>query len=717
MLVNIFYYSTLVTSMGSFAMALLVFFKGHNRASSVRWSLFCLSVAFWSFGLGQVTRSLTVETATFWLKWVHYGGSAFINATFLHFVLTVSEKKLTTANKYWLGSAYLFSAITWLLIISDSLFVYAAPVPPFRFYTAPGPLYNIFTVGYSILINYAFWLIYVNYRTSSGLQRCQHKYLLLGMSIGFIGGTTAFFPVYGLPVFPFGMYFVFLYVVIVTYAVVRYNLMDISLMITEAGLFVGIYSIILMIPFYVGYKTDNWEISTVLAVVFATAGQMAFRRLRRKAEGILLREQREYQQILLQVANGMTREHDLSRLLALTVFFIKRTVKTTYAAIYVLDKHQEVFVLRAKREGGKQSWEKTVPLRSSFIIQLEKNPEPQMYEGFPTAVRNVFSLPFRLLIPIPSVTEKGLIGFISLGDKKNGKHYSIDDINVFRILARQVALAVENCMFIEEFKNAQERVYNAEKLASIGGLAAGMAHQINNRLTHFYINLEEMQFQIDGYIAKNREFVEANESLKTTLNHLTGISNNLIINARRTDGVVKGLLGYARTESKETYFSHFSLREVVELAVDLLKIKHELQSFPMLLELPSNDAIYGVKAQMMEMVFNVLDNAYEAIMDKKGMMLPEEQAALSPQITMKLTVCDDHYQIEVLDNGTGIKEEHYNNMFVPFFTTKKASKSGTGIGMYLVKRIIEENHHGKVWFDSVWGKGTHLYVSLPIEKV
>ena len=69
--------------------------------------------------------------------------------------------------------------------------------------------------------------------------------------------------------------------------------------------------------------------------------------------------------------------------------------------------------------------------------------------------------------------------------------------------------------------------------------------------------------------------------------------------------------------------------------------------------------------------------------------------------------------IKIADNGIGIKEDDTGKIFIPFFTTKSSSKSGTGIGMYIVKRIVEENHKGKIWFESKHMLGTDIIIELP----
>jgi len=82
-------------------------------------------------------------------------------------------------------------------------------------------------------------------------------------------------------------------------------------------------------------------------------------------------------------------------------------------------------------------------------------------------------------------------------------------------------------------------------------------------------------------------------------------------------------------------------------------------------------------------------------------------------IKLKLEETSTKYRIEISDNGSGIKDEAKSKIFAPFFTTKSSYKSGTGIGMYVVRRIVEENHKGRIWFESAHMQGTKFIIELP----
>jgi signal transduction histidine kinase len=156
------------------------------------------------------------------------------------------------------------------------------------------------------------------------------------------------------------------------------------------------------------------------------------------------------------------------------------------------------------------------------------------------------------------------------------------------------------------------------------------------------------------------------------------------------------------------------LQDVVEQAVVFLKIKHQLSEFPVRADLEPTDTVNGVKGQIQECLFNIMDNGYEAIKERIEYHLSgQEREQFKSLITIKVTQKEKTSLIEIQDNGMGIKEENRAKIFSAFFTTKSSTISGSGIGMYVVKRMIEENHKGKIWFESEYGKGTKFYIELP----
>ena len=714
---NYFGFSSLLILVTSIIMGLVVLTKGAARRLSILWFFFCLSIASWGAVGYFISRTSSKETA--YVLWqIAECGIIFIPVFYFHFVCALVDfkRKKLIPIVYFLYFFFVFFNIFFRrLFIGDLKFI--ANQFYWVYCREHITLYPIFYITFwVILLSFAFLLLVKAFLKSQGMFRNQLRYFILGSLVGWVGGHGNFLPSFGIDIYPYTNILIALYAFIMVYAMFKYRLMDIRVAITFAGIFLFIYTAVLGVPFYIGYRTKSWILATSVAVVLATVGPMIYRILQRKAANMLLSEQRRYQKILAQAAGGMAREHNLNRLSKLIVYIVKRTVRINFAAIVIDDKEKGQYILKAIRDGSHVVDWSNFSQKHALVKYLRKEKEPILYEELPYSLRESLNFPLRIALIIPSFIEDRLLGFLFLGEKLNRQPYIQDDINAFKILSHQTALAIENCFFFDEFKKAQERIFTAEKLASIGGMADGVAHQVKNRLNHFSIASGEMKFEILDFIKANPKIIEGSPNLKNTLDYLVKISESLVNNVKRTDDIIKGILHFARVEEKETFFSHFSLQESIDLSVDLLKVKHETENVPLTVKSDSSDTIHGVKSQITETIYNLLDNAFEATQEKRSRLEGDEKKSYKPFIELKV-IQEPHVSfIELSDNGIGIKEEDKHKIFAPFFTTKSSYKSGTGIGMYVVKRMIEENHNGKVWFNSSYMQGTRIFIELPKRK-
>jgi len=117
--------------------------------------------------------------------------------------------------------------------------------------------------------------------------------------------------------------------------------------------------------------------------------------------------------------------------------------------------------------------------------------------------------------------------------------------------------------------------------------------------------------------------------------------------------------------------------------------------------------------QLEEVFFNFIDNAYDAIVERRTTLKEEGYRG---RITVSAVGKDGSLEIIVQDNGMGLKDDNNKKVFTPFFTTKTSSRKGTGLGLYVIRKIITDSHHGKISFESKHGVGTRFIISLPIAK-
>ena len=269
---------------------------------------------------------------------------------------------------------------------------------------------------------------------------------------------------------------------------------------------------------------------------------------------------------------------------------------------------------------------------------------------------------------------------------------------------------------IDQLKAAQKQLVQSEKMASIGQLAAGVAHEINNPtgfvlsnlgtlkeyarvLKQLALKLEEAakapSEKVPQLLQEGRGIAEENE-LQYIMNDLDALLDETEEGAVRIRDIVRDLRNFSRPEGEG--FTEHNLNEIVESALKLVwnKLKYKCSVEKQLGELPP---IHCNRNQIEQVLVNLMLNAADAVEADGRIVLRTAQSASGGVL----------FSIE--DNGAGIPEEHLSRLFDPFFTTKEVGK-GTGLGLSISHGIIEM-HNGTINVDSSPGEGTRFTVELP----
>ncbi len=269
---------------------------------------------------------------------------------------------------------------------------------------------------------------------------------------------------------------------------------------------------------------------------------------------------------------------------------------------------------------------------------------------------------------------------------------------------------------LQELKAAQAQLIQSEKMASLGELTAGIAHEIQNPLN--FVNnfsevsgelLQEMQEEID-----NNNFDEVKAIAQDVKENLSKILHH----GKRADGIVKGMLQHSRTSSgaKEPTDINALVDEYLRLAFHGLKAKDK--SFNASLE-TNYDTTVGeiniIPQDIGRVILNLITNAFYAVNEKKKAPgLKEEN--YEPTITVSTRGVSSHsgaggLHISVSDNGNGIPRKVLDKIFQPFFTTKPTGE-GTGLGLSLSYDIVKA-HGGELKVETKEGEGSVFVISLP----
>ncbi|MFD2200406.1 ATP-binding protein [Shivajiella indica] len=266
---------------------------------------------------------------------------------------------------------------------------------------------------------------------------------------------------------------------------------------------------------------------------------------------------------------------------------------------------------------------------------------------------------------------------------------------------------------LADLKSTQFQLIQSEKMASLGELTAGIAHEIQNPL-NFVNNFSELNTELI------EELVE--EADKGNIEEVKAIAGNLRENeskinhhGKRAESIVKGMLQHSRTGSgkKELTDLNALADEYLRLSYHGLRAKDKSFQADFKAELdPQLPKLEVMPQDMGRLLLNLINNAFYAVNEKRKKLLDSGDTSYKPMVKVKTQSLGNAIEIAVMDNGEGIPESVKSKIFQPFFTTKPTGQ-GTGLGLSLSYDIVM-GHSGELKLNSEEGKGTEFIVILPM---
>ena len=277
---------------------------------------------------------------------------------------------------------------------------------------------------------------------------------------------------------------------------------------------------------------------------------------------------------------------------------------------------------------------------------------------------------------------------------------------------------------LAELKTTQEQLIHSEKMASLGELTSGIAHEIKNPL-NFINNFSEINMDLISELEEERlpKLSEASkDEVAPIIKTLKKNSEKINHHGQRVDDIVKSMLQHSRIGNltKEPVNVNLLCEESLKLAYHGFKAKEK--TFQASLEThfdPGLPQIMAVPQDLSRVLLNLFNNAFYAVYEKKRKMQPalttgaESDRSYKPMVTVATKKYDSKIAITVSDNGTGITQKIINKIFQPFFTTKPAGE-GTGLGLSMSYDIITKSHGGELLAKSKEGLGTDFEILIPV---
>jgi signal transduction histidine kinase len=361
------------------------------------------------------------------------------------------------------------------------------------------------------------------------------------------------------------------------------------------------------------------------------------------------------------------------------------------------------------------------------VVQIDDVANAPTY-GMKLRIATIQIAKARTLVAVPMLKEKEVVGVIAIY-RQEVRPFTDKQIALVESFAAQAVIAIENTRLLhelrqrtddltaslEDLRTAQDRLVQTEKLASLGQLTAGIAHEIKNPL-NFVNNFSGVSVELIDDLHEVLSGVQADDKVRAEITELSDtLRDNLqkiVQHGKRADSIVKNMLLHSREGSGER--RPVDINAIVEESLNLAYhgARAEKQGFNITLERSFDPAAGEVDLfpqEITRVLLNLISNGFYAAVKRKSQ---SANGDFEPVLAAATKNLGDRVEIRIRDNGTGIPPEVKDKMFNPFFTTKPAGE-GTGLGLSISHDIIVKQHAGSIAVDTEPGQFTEFKIVLP----
>jgi two-component system NtrC family sensor kinase len=709
-------------------LGLFVYFRNPKKATNIFFALMTFSIALWNAAEVLMAFISNYSTALFWDRFCYIGAS--LVAPFsIHFLVSIVRDTIKRNWKKILIINYSAAGILLCLVFTPFI-IKDIVISPYK--EIPGPLYTLFIIFFVSCFLYELYILVIGFKKSTGLKKIQISYLFFAYFTGLVTAVVYFFIISaGFNILPLIYVIETGYILVVTYAIIKYRLMDIKSAVSRAGIFVFVYILILGIPFgirnlikeHLSKSTSNWwMLPLFLMALLASAGPFIYMRLQKRLESRLRAQEFKSHEALRRLSHNMLRFTNLNVLLRLMVHYLVKVLKLRFAAIYLFDRQSNKYLLSSfwqSGEGAELPQEYKADGYLADYLHLKKLPvvteELSLYApiAYTPKIKNLFSelSGFKINTAIPCFLRNNLMGFLILSDRRGNIPFTQDDLNLLMVLSNEAALAIENAQFHQ--KEVSQLVEKSKREA-LADMAPGASHQFNNRLASISSSVELLLFKMENFNIEAHKDENTKSLLRDAKAALELIDSEVYKGKEITSAILK------RAKAK-VEFQEFSLVDLIENTYKLVMISRSRSGLDKARELKFNIVssgdmpnIFASEALLQDVFYNLIDNAYDAIQDKARIM-SQSNPLFQGEIEVTLRREDHFITAQVRDNGIGLKKEDHRKLFTPYFTTKATSNKGSGLGLCIIRDFIEI-HKGSIACDSEYGKGATFTIRIPIKK-
>ncbi|MFH2138343.1 MAG: ATP-binding protein [Candidatus Omnitrophota bacterium] len=683
-----------------------ILWQGRKICKNVSFFLLCASFTIWLCSMGIVYLCNNVQSALLWYKVFTFFGVVSIMPS--GYLFSVASSGLMKKQRNVVVGIYVFSYIIYFFALLTDKIIGSSRLYFWGYYPQYKPLSLIFIVFFVIvftMLQRNLWDYYKRERIP--IKKNQILIIMTGFMVAFFASTDFVPKFFDFPLYPFGYISLFIFTCLVAYSIIRYRAFDIETVFHKTILWILSFMLI-VIPVFLLYKKamPHMRHSNLLQFGFWTLSFMFFalylRVVQPKVDHFFQRRKANLEEISSQFIEGLVHLKGLNNLIELIRNTISNSLYPQHIDIFIYNEDKRIYTLLTN--GNKRIKEITFLKEDNEFLQWLKGNNKTVYKefiyidpryrGIGLDARRYFKFT-GAIVAIPLVVNAKLLGIINLGKKANLKRYTADEFHFLNTLKNESAIAISNSLLYDnmesqvrqrskELVEMQKQLVQAEKLATVGTLAGGVAHEINNPLTAILTSVQMLLMSDEIADESDRESLELIEEA-----------------TKRCRLIVQKLMVYARKPMDSADLVKVDFAEVIKNVINFLKYQLEQENITVITSIKDTGYfVEGNQNDLEHVVTNIILNGKDAI----------KQVKKSGTISISLKEKGDWLILDIQDEGAGIPADLKNKIFDPFFTTKDVGK-GLGLGLSICQSIIDR-HNGLINVESEPEQGTVFTIKL-----
>jgi len=660
----------------------------------------------WSIGFAHYFHPMPAAEALVWAKITLTFG--LLSPAFLfHSVVELVEQR--RRFRIWVAVSYFLCSVFVTLLWRGDLLTGIRSVANMDHYVRYSrhwyPFLSLQIAGWQW---FTFGVLLANALKAKGYRRTQLTYFIVVWAIVFLTANLIIIPLeYDINIPPFGFFFLPLNYALFAYVMSKARLADFNVVLARvllltimlvvvaavSLLFIGIT--VLVAPKFMGAPQIIFTslLVVIIGLVLAVVLPRWLPRAERAMQERIFGDRLGYQGALTGLIKEISYLGGLEKIFQETSAKVNEAMQLSRTFLFIYNPLSGDFDLQAESGVTHAEHVETIQLPGNAAILrwletekdvLVKDELPRRAGAATLKVLEVELDRLGVVVCVPLLAEKRLVGVLALGEKLNREMFFTSDLRVLEMLAAEVALAIR-------YRRLEDQILHQNKLVELGTIAAGIAHEIRNPLASIRTFAQLLPDKMD-----DPEF-------KTEFRQM------VLQDVERITKVIQSMLAFSRPGTIN--IAEHLASDLVEEAVLLVQPRLKSKRIELARQFHEKPTIRVDRQQILQVLLNLLNNAADALTEGGRIRIVtgvrDMESLDSPKNMQRFGV------IEVTDNGPGVPAAVRNRLFDPFFTTKA---EGTGLGLSISQKIVRD-HGGIITVSSIEGKGTSFQVNLPLGTV